>query len=156
LRGCCERPWLAAGRLRVSCALHGGKFLLVTAPLQTARPSLVPSDNLLTDASVAELGALIASSRAAPSLRELDLSANSALTWRCCVPLAQLLGGRPPHAPASAAEEAEARAGGGAMRLRRLRLEGVQLGDKGAGVLAAALELKGPLQVWLPGGGARA
>jgi len=107
-------------------------------------------------------------SPAAPHLCELDLSSNSALTWRCCQPLAQLLarqlpvvlvdegtgGGTASEQQSSRDGDSETSSEDGAagaaaaaepllvenpVRLKRLMLGGVQLGDKGAVLLAEAL-----------------
>lgn len=147
------------------CTMHT-QGALATSPAGSPERA----GNLLTDASVAELVGLMAASSAAPHLRDLDLSSNAALTWRCCQPVAQLLGGCPAAAPTpepgrqgagvEGAAPGDAGGGGGsnsgvpagAVRLRRLRLEGVQIGDKGAAILAAALASSQHLQVGGRGG----
>jgi hypothetical protein len=118
---------------------------------------------VLTDAAVWELARLVSASPAAHNLRSLDLSGSTALTWRACRPLAQLIGGR--RAAGSLQQQAgdEAPAGGelagtaaplaaAGARLRFLRLAGVAICDKGAAVLAEALDGNKHLEVGWPGG----
>lgn len=140
-------------------------------PLSPTRTPACPEGNLLTDASVCELVRLMVTSKSAPNLQELDLSANASLTWRCCQPLGQLLSSVmvwPPPGPKEGANSSGGGGSGGAeggdggaaaaagvhawanpVELRVLRLEGVQIGDKGATLLAEPLARSETLQVGL-------
>lgn len=172
-------PWLRALRLQGNLlddaavgelvallggpAVGGGGVAAALATPAAAAASdaaaVATADSLAPPAPAALTGAPAAP--AAPRLEELDLSANAALTWRCCEPLARLCAA-PPRAPAPTGRVAPGVLGGpraavstsgaaaGRLRLRRLCLAGVQVGDRGARLLADALGRGGsPLRALL-------
>lgn len=130
--------------------------------------------NLLNDASTGQLAQLLVTNAATSCVSDLDLSMNAMLTWRCCESIAQLLSPSlevivnrnpsplqqtadmiTPSIPSDFVESGNSSALADAVvisqpnpvKLRRLCLEAVQLGDKGAALLAASLQTNNTLQV---------
>ncbi|GMH36622.1 hypothetical protein BSKO_04495 [Bryopsis sp. KO-2023] len=109
--------------------------LLITPNLST----LDLSGNLLTDDSVTDLIHSLLSSTQGSKLEELNLSHNAALTWRCVDGISILLGSGDDEALGRIRVLSKSPSKRAAEGLKRLKLECVNLGDKGARKLAEPL-----------------
>ncbi|MEW5304070.1 MAG: hypothetical protein WDW36_006704 [Sanguina aurantia] len=100
--------------------------------------------NKISNDDVAELLSILALP-GSPRIQELDLSCNTALTWRAALPIAMSMGATlGEHGPTPTGYSG--RPIGKVTALRRLGLSGLKLGERGALQLAAGLRVSNTMQ----------
>lgn len=113
--------------------------------LNRQHPCADAPGNKISNDDVAELLSILALPES-PKIHELDLSCNSALTWRATLPIAMAMGATlGEHGPTPAGYSG--RPIGKVTALHRLGLGGLNLGERGALQLAAGLRVNNTVQV---------